>query len=358
MGHAWAWAIGGALLAMVGVALAAAGETNASIQIGADGEVASTDPAEHLTLADHTSGEHYNWTVGASERTRLDVHLAEDLAITRGEQMVPWADGRHLVEASANDLDEATGSAFNVSATEEGWTYEIELAAAVEIFELERDVTPPGIEIVSVGNRTHVAFDATTNTSENALATLVVNGPSEDVQRLSTPRPGPWQHFPVQGLNANTTYRFFVNATDWSGNRATSETVEVSTTQAPNPPEPTVRPVRPEPNATVRPDEVVVEASFVSQDSPANEVEVRLFFDKEPVDRRELTVRNGTVAHDPGRLAERTYFVTVEVPNEAGGVGIARWSFDVDDPRTAPMPVAAGLLALLAAGLNCRTVSA
>lgn len=347
----WRWgAVAvGAVLVFVGIATAAASQGNLSIAIDSEGEVTVADPDGIVENRTEEPPDRYAWRLNLTEDYHVaEIHLDQGFPVDRGRQAVPLVDDKHFVQVEdPRDVDRPA-RVFNLTASEGTWTYELGLLGPGEAnLTLHRDLESPEIEIVSVGNVSHIGFDVTTNTSETANAELVVYNTTQDpIQDYPTPRPGPWQKFPVQGLDADTTYTFQVNASDWSGNTVQSPVREVTTAPAPNPPDPIVEPVRPEPDSTVSPDDVVVEARIDANGTQVLEQEIRLFFDKERIDRENFEVTDGTLTYHPqSALGERTYFVAVEVPNAEGGEGLARWSFDAQVKQSAPAPLTPGVLA-------------
>lgn len=341
---------------LLGGAAAAEG-ADVEIEIDADGDVTTDAPPERVVVEDHDPPESYAWQLALDGNyTLANVTIDAAFPADRGRQLVPMADGSHFVEVDDPASVDRAAAVFNLTTTEETWRYQLGLPGPGETnLSLTRDLQPPSLEIVDVGNVTEIGFDVTTNTSETALAELFVETPEgEQLQSYPTNRPGPWQQFPVQGLDANTTYVAAVEAWDWSGNEAERRTVEVTTAEEPDPPDPVVEPVRPAPNATVSSDGVVVEAAYSEEGWPIVEEDVRVFFDKERVDDAELEIGNGAITFTAdGPLDARPYSVSVEVPNTAGGLGVARWSFQVEDPSTqaAPGPALAGLAVATVAGL-------
>ncbi len=334
-----------------------------SIDVYAD-EPPATNATDQVTVDGYELGERYNWTVDVQdEYTVLEMRVHSGFDVDRARQLVPWIDGGHFVELSqrdVSDVDRPT-AVFNLTSEEHGWTYELGLPGPGPVtLSLVRDVTPPTVTLHPVRNVTHFSFDAKTSSPEPAMATLVLERPDGTQREQPTPHPGTPQRFPVQGLEADTTYSFFVRVEDWSGNQATTRTVNVTTAPAPDPPEPTVEAVRPAPNSTVtRTTGIVLEASIVSEASPVALDGIQVFFDKERVERANLTIEPDRVLYTvPGPLEPRPYSVSVEVPNEAGGTGVARWSFTVQDetPRGSPtVGVGAFVAALVAtAGLAGR----
>lgn len=342
-------------LVMLSIGTAGAQEANLTIDIDAEGEASVEDAEGWIVAEDHEPPERYAWELSLDgDYQRANVTVADGFGVDRPRQLVPLFDDKHFVEVDDPASVDRAAQVYNLSQSTGSWSYALGLLGPAEAnVTLERDEVAPGIEIADVGNVTEIGFDVTTDTDEAAEADLFVIEDGEVIQTYPTPRPGPWQHFPVQGLDANTSYEVYIEAEDWSGNTNRTETIEMRTGQEPNPPKPLVEPVRPEPNETVTRDSVVVEASFTEEGWPTVREDVKVFFDKERVDNTELEITEGTIAYRPdGSLEPRTYFVSVEVPNTAGGTGIARWSFDVqpDAARSAPGPVAL-ISIVLAAGL-------
>lgn len=343
----------GAALLVVALAATATAQGNLTIDIDADGNTTIDDPDALVTDETVEPTEAYAWQLNLTDDYHVaHINLDTNLPITEGRQMVPLLTGSHFVEVGDVATVDRPAKVYNLTRSNGTWNYALGLPGPGETnLTLTRDVTPPSIEFVSVGNHTEIGFDVVTDTSEPALATLYVYDDGEQIQSYPTPRPGPWQKFPVQGLDANTTYEVQVNASDWSGNQVTSPMRNVTTAPAPNPPKPIVTPISPEPNATVSADDVVVRASIDSNGSTVVKDGIRLFFDKERVDNSEITVENGTISYVPAPpLGDRKYFVSLEVENVAGGTGIARWSFTAQNQQTAPSPIGvATLVSTLAA---------
>lgn len=334
---------------------AAAAEDVLGVDVYPD-RVPTTNASEKVHLVGHDPGERYNWTVTVTD----DYHVVELVVhdgfdVSRGRQMVPLVGGDHFIELHDRNVTavDRPATVYNLTERQGAWVYRLGLPGPGERnLTLHRDVTPPEVTMGPVRNITHVSFDVKTRTSEPALAELVLEKPDGSTREQPTPRPGIWQRFPVQGLDADTTYRFHVRVWDWSGNDNRTGTATLTTEPEPDPPEPTVRPLTPEPDATVDgAGGVVVSASFEANGSRVVTDGIRLFFDKEPVDRRNLTIRDGRVSYNaPGPLEPRPYSVSLEVPNEAGGVGVARWSFTVEGATTAESPLGAPLALLALAG--------
>lgn len=334
-----------------------------SIDVYAD-EPPRTNATDRVTVDGYELGERYNWTVDVQGNyTVVEMRVHEGFDVDRARQLVPWIDGGHFVELSERNVSDVDQPAtvFNLTSEEHGWTYDLGLPGPGTVnLSLVRDVTPPDVTLHPVRNVTHFSFDTKTSTPEAAMATLVLERPDGTEREQPTRRPGTPQRFPVQGLEADTRYSFFVRVEDWSGNEATTPTVNVTTQPAPDPPEPTVQPVRPAPNSTVaRTVGIVVEASIIAEDSPIAPGGIQVFFDKERIDRSNLTIEPDRVIYTvPGPLEPRPYSVSVEVPNEAGGTGVARWSFTVQGEapqQSPPVGVGALLVALAAtAGLAGR----
>ena len=212
---------------------------------------------------------------------------------------------------------------------------------------VERDVTPPTFVVRPPQNLTHIGFYQETTTNELALADLQVRPASGGGEWVRNPTPVYHflQRFPVQGLHADSEYEARVVFTDWAENEATSAPYRVRTLPEPVRPIPVVTPLSPEPNATVARDGVVVRASYQSPESPVLREGVRLFFDKQEVSEK-AGHTEGEVAYTvPTPLAPGLHSVSVEVTNEAGGRGVARWTFQVEgrEAGAAPWAALAGL---------------
>ncbi len=335
-------------------AAAAAGETDVGIELGPDGQATVTDGQARVDQTQAVPGEAYAWEVEvADDYDVAEVRIDGAFDVERGEQIVPLLDGKHFVELRTRDPADVDQPAkvYNLTGANGTWTYRLGLPGPGTLnLSLHRDVSPPRFQVGEIRNLTHFSFDLKTTTPEPALAELVIQGPDRNIT-YPTNAPGVWQRFPAQGLDPDTTYAYHIRFWDWSGNEATSETYELTTRPEPERPEVTVRPISPLPNTTVpRGANVVVEAEFESPDSPVRADGIRLFFDKEEIENGAFTVDGTTVRYQvPGPLEERTYFVSVEVPNLGGGVGEARWSFTVGEGTQSPAPGASALASLIAA---------
>jgi hypothetical protein len=348
------------VLGLAGLGTAAASEGDVTIAIAEDGNTSVTDPDGLVTGEDQDAPDRYAWALNLTEEYHVaHVEIDRGFPIEEGRQLVPLVDGDHFIQTpSVTDVDRAA-DVFRLNEIDDGWRYDLGLNGTGEDgareaeLTLTRDLTSPTIEIVSVGNRTDIGFDVTTNTSEIARTELFVRSTEGEIIQTYPARPGPWQQFPVQGLDANTTYEVVVDAADWSGNNATSETITVTTAESTEPPEPLVEAVTPAPNGTVPANSVLIEASYDERGWPIVEEDVRLFFDKERVDRSDFEVGDGTITYRPeGTLDPRKYSVSIEVPNTAGGTGIARWTFHAESQTANASPGPLGLASIaLATGL-------
>lgn len=359
MQRLWGAVVLGAVLLVGAAPAATAGEGDLTIRIDAGGNVTLSDPEGLVENASADPPDRYAWTLnltrgdtasGIENYTTAEVLIEKGFPVDRAAQMVPLLDGEHFVRAGGSNVSDVDRPAKVYNRTEEASAYRYGLGLpgpGLAELVLERDIEAPTLTVESVTNVTDIGFDVKTNTSEPANAELSVYEDSEQIQSYPTPHPGVFQVFPVQGLDANTTYEIEVTAEDWSGNNATAERQQVTTAPAPNPPEPIVTPISPEPDTTISPNEVVVQASFEPNGSTIADDGIRLFFDKERVDRETFQVEGDTLTYRPeGTLGERTYFVAVEVDNQAGGTGVAQWSFDVQVPQSTSSPLTAGLVVL------------
>jgi len=215
------------------------------------------------------------------------------------------------------------------------------------LLSLVRDVEAPSYEIDPPTNVTHRSFLLVTRTSEFAFAEVQVRAQaSRDWVRHPTTVPALEQTFPVQGLRPDTDYVYRVRFWDWSDNAVTAPERALRTSSAPDVPVPHVFFVFPDANSTVPADAVTVRVMWESPGSPVAPHGVRLFFDKREV-HDGFSVVAGTLAYrPPGPLDERSYSVSAEITNEAGGKAVARWSFDVE--RGSDVPGLGALWALLA----------
>lgn len=337
-------AIALALTTVAAPAQAVHGDGIVGVEVHPDREP-TTDHPDHVALSDHEPGQRYNWTVNVTDDYQVvDLAVHDGFNLTRTRQLVPLVDGGHFVELHQRNVTDVDRPAKVFNLTTEGGnpTYRLGIPGPGERnLTLHRDETPPTVSMGPVRNVTHFSFDVRTDTSEPAMAELVLAKPDGSVREQPTPKPGTFQNFPVQGLDADTTYTFHVEVWDWSGNRARTDTAEVTTAPEPNPPEPVVTPVAPEPGATVpATGSVLVEATFEANGSAIQTDGVRLFFDKEGIERGDFTVEDGKVLYRAvGPFQPREYSVAVEVPNEAGGTGIARWSFTVEGAQQANSPL-------------------
>lgn len=361
-----------ALATLLGIALVsglATGAEAADVVVDVHADAAPQevrDPNGTLELVNWTAGESHTWNLTTStDYTTIDLRIHGGFNVTQGKQLVPLVGGDHFVELHGQGPGSVDDPAtvFNLTAGEDGdvsWTYRLGVPGPTGTnLTLHRDVDPPGYELGTPRNVTHVGFDLRTETSETALAVLVVEPPEgvdEIVRRFPTPRPAPVQRFPVQGLSSDTTYRWSVEFTDWSGNTVRTSPRTVTTAPAPDPPEPVVTPVSPVPNGTVRPTGVIVEARWESPESPVVPGGIHLFVDKVPIPDENISIEGDRLRYlVPEPLPAREVSVAVEVPNLAGGIGIARWSFVVQEAastdRTIPLEPGLALAGLAIAGL-------
>lgn len=329
-------------------AAAAAGETDVAIEIDQAGQATVTDGQTQTTQTQAAPGEAYAWELKITDDYDIaEIRIEDAFDVDRGKQIVPLLDGKHFVELRTRDPADVDRPAkvFNLTGANGTWIYRLGLPGPGTVnLSLHQDVTPPRFEMGEVTNLTHYSFDLKTRTPEPALAELSIQGPERNLS-YPTNAPGIWQRFPAQGLDPDTTYTYHVRFWDWSGNEATSETYELTTDPEPERPPVTVRAIAPLPNTTVPGGPgVVVKAEFESPESPVRTDQIRLFFDKEEIDRSAFSVDGTTVVYEvPEPLEPRTYFVSLEVPNLGGGVGEARWAFTVGEGSQSQAPGIAGV---------------
>lgn len=347
-------------LALAALALLAApalaGDADLTLSLSPDGAVDREDPRGLVEDANHTPGEAYAWTLnGTDDYHTVEIRVDGTFELDRPRQLVPLLDGKHFIELSGRDVDEVDRPArvFNLTGDASTFTYRLGVPGpGAANLTLHVDTEPPEVEIGEVRELDHVSFDLPTTTSEPALAWLNVT-PVEggDTVPFPTNTPDRRQTFLVQGLDPETTYELELRYEDWSGNVVRPDVFTVTTEPRPEAPTPIVEPVRPTPDATVAPDETLVEATFDGNGSPVSASGVRLFVDKQEVDHDDFTVEDGTLRYRaPAPLDEGPHSVAVEVENQAGGLGVARWSFTVEGAEPAPAPGVAALAALAGAG--------
>lgn len=360
----------GALAAAALAPGAGAAGADAAVDVYPNRTPTADDPNGTLELVNWTAGESYEWNLTTSTNyTIVELRIHDGFNVTRGKQLVPLVGGNHFVEIHSHPSTvDRPATVYNLTgggdASGAAWTYDLGVEGpATTNLTLHRDVDPPGYKLGEPRNVTHCCFDVKTTTSEVALATLIVEPPpgsDEPLRDFPTPRPAPLQRFPVQGLDPNTTYRYHVEFTDWSGNTARTGNHTVTTAPAPDPPEPEVTPTSPLPNATVEPEGVVVSATWSSPESPVVPGGIRLFVDKVPVEPDSFQVEEDALTYRvPKPLPTRNVSVSVEVPNAAGGTGIARWTFTVEeaqerDRRSPALGPAAAAVVLAGAALVRR----
>lgn len=361
-----------ALLTLPAVAAQAGNERiDVRITVTRDGEPAAT--GEGVRVVDHAPGEHARFALNLTRNYTTFEARVSGWDVERARQVLPLLHIDRNASVCAERASPCDYPLFDPFPHERVWDVdgparvfftsgapgEVVLRLGVPgpvnaTLVLQRDVTPPTFVVRPPQNVTDIGFYQETTTAELALADLQVRavGEEEWVQN-PTPMYHYLQKFPVQGLDADTEHEARVVFTDWSGNEATSPTYRVRTLPEPQRPIPLVTPLSPEPNATVPREGLVVRARFTSNESPVPAPGgVRLFFDK-----REVTADVGLAADEvayvvPGPLDAGTHSVSVEVTNEAGGRGIARWTFEVGGSRVdaAPWAALAGLaLAAVAA---------
>lgn len=353
--HVLAWVAVAVVVGLAGLAAPAVAEADLTLRIGADDSVEREDPGGLVVDADHEPGARYTWTLNRTgERHVVEVHVEDGFGVERPRQLVPLLDGSHFVETDGANVtgDRAPSLAYNLTRDEAGFTYRLGLPGPGPAnLTLEVDRQPPSVEVGDYRKVTQVSFTLNTSTDEPAIAELTVT-PVEGGDGVPFPihEPSVEQRFPVQGLDANTTYRVDLRFEDWSGNVARVQAPAVTTPTEPDVPEPVVTPLSPSPNATVRAGTVTVEASVSAEASPVPPGKVRVFFDKQEVDAEAIVVEEGTVRVVRSDVDAGPHSVSVEAENAAGGLGVARWTFTAEagpgrDAGLGAAPVLAGLLA-------------
>jgi len=361
------------LLVLLAAPLASAqpsGAIDATITLAPDAPPALDAPPGLVRVNGSTPGERYLLDLALTrEYTTFEVR-ASGFALERPRQLVPSllvAEDRYpLFHPFPNaEIWTADGPAnvFHVSGSGDALVLRLGVAGPRNVtLALEVDRAPPSYTLGERQDLTHIGFYQETRTDELALADLQVRrvGARDWVQN-PTPEYHVLQRFPVQGLDPETEYETRVVFVDWAGNEVVSPVERFTTPPAPSVPAPSVRIVSPAPNATVAPGAVVVRATIEENVSRVAPQGVRLFFDKREVPAEQLRFESGDVVYVPTTtLLPGKHSVSVEVTNEAGGRGEARWTFEVEGARAqTPMPalgalVACALLAALARDMSLR----
>ncbi len=334
---------------------------------------APTDaPDAGVTLVNWTAGEGATWEVNLTANyTVVHLRVHEGFNVDRPKQLVPLHNDRHFVELHQGNVTDVDHPArvFNITdgapdgdnSTGVAWTTRVGIPGPTTgNLTLHRDVAPPRFTVDAVRNITHIGFTVRTTTSEPAVAELVVTpeDPEEIVRTFPVVKPGTFQTYPVQGLEADSNYTFQVTFWDWSGNNVSTGDIPVTTAQEPDVPTPILNPISPEPNGTITPNDVLVQVAVQSPGAPVLADGVRMFVDKEEVNPPAIQVQDGVISYEsPTPLPTREVSFSVEVTNSLGGTGIARWSAQVVDAtggNDTPLGVPLALLGLLAAGLVQR----
>ncbi len=317
-----------------------------------------TGPQGQATLQESQPGEAYGWSLNLTAPfTVVHVRIHGAFDVDRARQIVPELDDEFFAELHQEDVSDVDGPArvYNVTGQEGEYTYRLGLPGpARSNLTLRRDEEAPGFTVGPVTNLTHRGFLLRTTTSEHALTDLQIRPTAGGATvRNPTPEAAIEQTFPVQGLRPETDYDYWILFWDWSENQARSATFNLTTAAEPDLPEARIFGLEPPAGTTVEADGVVVRARYASLESPVAEGGVRLFFDKREI-RDGVVVVNESIAYSPPSLDEGVHSVSVEVLNEAGGTGIARWTFTVASDTPSLTAAATVFLGLAAAAITRR----
>ena len=346
-----------AALATLPPAAAKADGPDFTVTIADGGAPAYDGPFGWLHLVESVPGERYVWNVTLPLEYTVGEFRVRGLDVERPRQLVPTlvAPGSEypLFEPYPDERvweAEAAVRLFHAGGTGSDVILRLGIPRGNGTLTLQRDVTPPTYTLGPLENLTHRDFYQETRTGELALGDLQVRekGAQEWVQNPTTLYHFR-QRFPVQGLDPATEYEARVVFTDWAGNVATTPTYGFRTREAPVVPRPVVTILEPAANATLPNGTVVIRARIEANESPIQGGDIRFFLDKREV-RESLVFEDGVFSYaPPSPLAPGPHSVSIEATNAAGGTGVARWSFAVEDPdaATARTP-APGPLALLA----------
>lgn len=364
--------LGPLLLAPAALAQAPSG-VDATVLIAGDAAPSVADGRGALAFVNHSPREHYRFDLRVADPYWTVEVRATGLGLERARQLVPLllVDANEsacaatkgtceypLFEAFPNERIwevDGPGRVFWSSGSGDDLVLRLGVPGPVNAtLVLQRDERAPGFTLGAPQNVTHFSFYMETRTDELAWGDLQVRKADAGGEWVRNPTPVPHvlQRYPVQGLDAASTYDARVAFKDWAGNVATSETFTVTTLTEPIRPRPIVAPLAPAPNATVEGGAVVVRASVESPESPIEDV--RVFFDKREVTQL-ARVEDGVVTFAAGALEPGRHSVSVEARNAVGGEADARWAFDVaGEARAAPGLGALATLAVAAALVAVR----
>lgn len=336
---------------------------------------AATVTGEGAARLNLTPGEDYRFTLNLTkDYTTFEVR-ASGLDLERASQLVPHlyiAMGEaecdrvkgtcdfSLFEQFPNDdvwdVD-APARVYSVNGTPDAVVLRLGVPGPVNAtLLLARDVAPPNWTLRPMQDLTTIGFYQESVTDELSRADLQVRarGATEWIQN-PTPTFHYLQRFPVQGLTANRTFEWRVLFEDWAGNEAATPTFLVTTPPEPVRPIPLVTIVSPLANATVPAEGVIVKVAWDSPESSVPTDGVRLFFDKKEITEGIGRGEDEAAYVPPTALAPGLHSVSVEVRNDAGGVGVAKWTFTVERAES-PLPgLAASLLIAGAAAFVLNT---
>lgn len=363
------------LLLLAPTVLALPSGLDAHIGLTNDETPTLDDPFGFLAFESASPGERYVFTVNSTrDYFTVEVGVSGAFDIERPKQLVPRLALDPNEKGCIAKPDDCLYDIFEPFATERVW--EVDSPARVyhvsgtstdfslrfgiigpvnATLTLTRDVTPPEVKLLPIELLTYQSFFATTNTNELSIVDMQVRKQgAKDWIQSPTPQFHVLQKFPIQGLDADSTYDVRILATDWADNVNEVPIFQVHTLPEPYRPKPTITILTPEPNTTVRATGVALLATIESNESPVPADGVRVFFDKKEV-TQDAAYANGQVSYSPGALAPGHHSASVEVTNDAGGKTVKAWSFDVEGATNATPGL--GALGLVAAtAVSCLAV--
>lgn len=369
------------------------GDSNALQALDATISVApGTDPVSDaavagLTFQNRTGNDWFQWRIDTAEADLvLDFHVEGDFGLERPRQFVPFllidddspgcegpkpkgiCDFRLFNPASNERVWEAQGDAriFHISGTVGDHALLVRIPGPVNAtLVLQRDLEAPRFEIDEPREMTHYGFLRDTRTNELVTANTEVRRVGAD-EWISNPTPvfHHTQHFPIQGLAADTDHEVRTTFIDWAGNVATSDIVIIRSLPTPYTPAPVVTPNSPTPNMTLDSGAIPnISVMFETPESPlpGDGSGVLLFLDKKPIPEGfrievdDAGRTSGIITYAPASaLEDGLHTARFEVTNVAGGTGAASWTFVVgqlvdggEGPRQTPGPTILGGLAVM-----------
>ncbi|MBI4393843.1 MAG: hypothetical protein HY556_08635 [Euryarchaeota archaeon] len=346
-----------AALALVILSSSEATARDFDITVDADGAVSfTTGDASVMGPVDNTPDARSEWRFdNALGSINGSITFEGFWNVTHPRQPLPKIDGTYFAEWHGDPTDGAREDEnfTNVTGTVDRQVFLFSFApntvTSARTLLFEKDTTPPGYTLGEITNITHYSFLIVTNTTEPALADLLIRPMAGGEYVINpTPFPARRQNFPVQGLQPATTYDFTIEFWDFSMNHVKSEVLTMTTARKPTPPPPILLSLFPEDNASLPKSPDAIRARVVSPNVPLVHGDVRLILDlKEYTPNSTFDGANFTYVPDKA-LAAGLHKASLDVTDSAGGFLRVIWRFTVEPQRVPGFEVA-----LLASALAC-----